>query len=87
MLAAVVGALSVPTTLYLGYDLLKGRLSKCDSISRKTSVHLTTEIEFLKVKGKVHLGREKLAELSDRARATADSLKTCCIVLDGGNLN
>ena len=86
-LAALVGALMVPTVLYFGYDLLRSYVSPCDSIFEQTATSLETEIKFLKTEGKIVLGKEQLTELSERAQMTAINLEGCCQVLDAGKLN
>jgi hypothetical protein len=48
---------------------------------------LSTKIKFLKAEGELKLGREKVAELSERAQMTALDLKTCCTVLDAGRID
>ena len=86
-LTGVTVALLMFAVVYLGYDLVKGKVSPCESIFQQASAGLTTKIEFLKAKGEIKLGASKVAELSDRAQVAALSLKTCCTVLDAGRIN
>jgi hypothetical protein len=83
----VGGALAVMAVIYLGYDIVKGKVSPCESIYQEASVGLTTKITFLKAEGELKLGREAVAELSDRAQMAALDLKTCCTVLDAGRID
>lgn len=86
-LTGITAALGAFAVLYLGYDLLKGKVSPCESIFQQASAGLTTKIEFLKAKGEIKLGPSKVAELDERAQMAALSLKTCCTVLDAGRIN
>lgn len=84
---AVFGGLAAMALLYLGYDLIKTRMSPCESIFRQTALALSTKLKFLKAEGELEIGHDKMAELSERAQMTALNLKTCCTVLDAGRLN
>lgn len=86
-LAGITAALGAFAVLYLGYDLIKGKVSPCETIFQQASAGLTTKIEFLKAKGEIKLGASKVAELDERAQMAALSLKTCCTVLDAGRIN
>ena len=86
-LAGVTAALAVFAVIYLGYDLVKGKVSPCETIFQQASAGLTTKIEFLKAKGEIKLGASKVVELDERAQMAALSLKTCCTVLDAGRIN
>ena len=86
-LAGVTGALAVFALIFFGYDLLKGKLSPCDSIFQQASVGLSTKISFLKTEGELKLGPDKVADLSERAQMAALDLKTCCTVLDAGRID
>ena len=86
-LAGVTVALAVFAVIYLGYDLVKGKVSPCETIFQQASAGLTTKIEFLKAKGEIKLGASKVVELDERAQMAALSLKTCCTVLDAGRIN
>lgn len=86
-IGAVFGGLAGMAVLYIGYDLIKTRMSPCESIFRQTAVSLSTKLKFLKAEGELAIGHDKMAELSERAQMTALNLKTCCTVLDAGRLN
>lgn len=83
----VFAGLASMMVFYLGYDLVKTRMSPCESIFRQTAVALSTKLKFLKAEGELEIGHDKMAELSERAQMTALNLKTCCTVLDAGRLN
>jgi hypothetical protein len=86
-LAGVTAALGVFAVIFFGYDVAKGKVSPCDSVFQESSVGMTTKIKFLKAEGELKLGREKVAELSERAQMAALGLKTCCVVLDAGRID
>ncbi|MEM7024057.1 MAG: hypothetical protein AAF637_15915, partial [Pseudomonadota bacterium] len=83
----VAGLVSLIVVAYLAYDLLKGVVSPCETIYEQTSVRLGTSLELLQTKGELHLGREKVQDLTEAAQMTALNLKTCCIVLDQGGVD
>lgn len=83
----VFGGLALMAALYMGYDYLQARSAPCESIFRQTAVALSTKIKFLKAEGELAIGRDKMAELSERAQMTALGLKTCCTALDAGRLD
>lgn len=85
--SGVVGAMAIMAGLYFSYDLAKAKLAPCEGIFQQASTKMSTKIKFLKAEGELKLGREKVAELSDRAQMTAVDLKTCCTVLDAGRIN
>ncbi|HKZ97703.1 MAG TPA: hypothetical protein VJ045_12065 [Hyphomicrobiaceae bacterium] len=86
-LGAVSGTLAAMALIYLGYDLVKGRLSPCESIFRETSVGLSTRVRFLRAEGELEIGRTALTELDERGQMAALNLKTCCTVLDAGRID
>jgi hypothetical protein len=81
------GLVSLIIVTYLGYDLLKGIVSPCETIYEQTSVRLGTKLEILQTKGELHVGREKVQDLTEAAQMTALNLKTCCVVLDEGGVD
>ena len=86
-MGSMAAALSLIAIIYLGYDLAKGRISPCETVFQESAIGLKTKISFLKTKGELEIGREQLAELSERAQMTALNLKTCCTVLDAGRVD
>ena len=72
---------------FLGYDLMKGVVSPCDTIFEQTATRLGTKVEFLQAKGEIHVGKEQLQNLPQAAQLVALNLKTCCIVLDEGKVD
>ncbi len=86
-LFAVAGVMLSMLVVYLGYDYLVSRTSPCEAIFQQTAIGLSTKISFLKTNGEFEIGREPLVELTERAQMTALNLKTCCTVLDAGQLN
>ena len=86
-LVAVTTVMLIMVGVYLGYDYMSAHASPCEAIFRQTAVNLSTKISFLKTDGEIEIGREPLVELTERAQMTALNLKTCCTVLDAGQLN
>lgn len=71
--------------IYFVYQGL-GR-SKCDSIFEQTTDRLQGNIEFIKIKGELVLGREKVQELAEASQKVALHLKSCCVAQQSGMLN
>ncbi len=86
-LVAVTTVMLIMVGVYLGYDYMSARAAPCEAIFRQTAINLSTKISFLKTDGEIEIGREPLVELTERAQMTALNLKTCCTVLDAGQLN
>jgi hypothetical protein len=61
--------------------------SKCDSIFEQTADRLRGNLEFIKIKGELALGREKVQELAEASQKVALHLKSCCIAQQAGVLN
>jgi hypothetical protein len=61
--------------------------SKCDSIFEQTADRLRGNLEVIKIKGELVLGREKVQELTEGSQKVALHLKTCCIAQQAGNMN
>ena len=90
LLFPIVGvfvALAAISIVYFSYDLVKDRMSPCEGIFRQTALNLSTHIKFLKADGELHIGKEAVSELDERAQMVALDLKTCCTVLDAGRID
>ena len=61
--------------------------SKCDSIFEQTADRLRGNLEFIKIKGELVLGREKVQELTEGSQKVALHLKTCCIAQVSGAMS
>ncbi len=83
----VFAALAAISIVYLSYDLVKDKMSPCEGIFRQTALNLSTHIKFLKADGELHIGKEAVTELDERAQMVALDLKTCCTVLDAGRID
>jgi hypothetical protein len=79
---AVTGVVLV--VAYLAYDFFR---PKCDSIFDQTATKVGGSAEFLKSKGEVFVGREKVQELAESSQKVALHLKACCVAQRSGNLN
>ena len=74
--------------LVIIYFVYQGLIrSKCDSIFEQTENRLRGNLEFIKIKGELVLGREKVQELSEGPQKVALHLKTCCIAQEAGTMN
>jgi len=79
---AVTGVVLV--VAYLAYDFFR---PKCDSIFDQTATKMGGSAEFLKSKGELFVGREKVQELAESSQKVALHLKACCVAQRSGNLN
>jgi len=61
--------------------------SKCDSIFEQTADRVQANLEFIKVKGELALGREKVQDLTEASQKVALHLKSCCIAQQARVLN
>ncbi len=60
---------------------------KCDSIFEQTTDRLRGNLEFIKIKGELALGREKVQELTEASQKVALHLKSCCIAQQTGKIS
>jgi hypothetical protein len=68
---------------YLIYDHFR---PQCDSIFEQTSTRVGGNLEVIKSKGELFVGREKIQELSEGSQKVALHLKTCCVAQHSGIL-
>jgi hypothetical protein len=61
--------------------------SKCDSIFEQTADRVRADLEFIKIKGELALGQEKVQELTEASQKVGLHLKSCCIAQQAGILN
>jgi hypothetical protein len=73
------------TIIYFAYRTFAH--SKCDSIFEQTADRLRGNLEFIKIKGELALGREKVQELTEASQKVALHLKSCCIAQQARMLN
>jgi len=59
---------------------------KCDSIFEQTADKVQANLDFIKVKGKLVLGSERVQDLTDASQKVAHHLKSCCIAQQTGKL-
>jgi len=60
--------------------------SSCDTIFEQTTMHVGGNVELIKSKGELVLGREKMQELAESSQKVALHLKTCCVAQQAGAL-
>jgi hypothetical protein len=61
--------------------------SRCDSIFEQTADRLRGNLEFIKIKGELALGREQVQALAEASQKVALHLKSCCIAQEAKVLN
>ena len=81
-LLLVAATALVLTIIYFVYQSFSH--SKCDSIFEQTADRLRGNLEVIKIKGELVLGREKVQELTEGSQKVALHLKTCCIAQQAG---
>jgi len=59
---------------------------ECDSIFEQTADKVQANLDFIKVKGKLVLGSERVQDLTDASQKVALHLKSCCIAQQTGKL-
>ena len=84
-LIVVAATVCLLTLMWFVYRSL-GR-SRCDSIFEQTADRVQADLKFIKVKGGVTLGAEKLQELTDSSQKVGIHLKSCCIAQQSKALN
>jgi hypothetical protein len=82
----IVAATAVLLTLIWFVYRGVGR-SKCDSIFEQTDDRVRADLEFIKIKGELALGREKVQDLTDSSQKVGLHLKSCCIAQEAKALN
>jgi hypothetical protein len=68
---------------YFLYDRFRPR---CDSIFEQTTTRLGGNLDFIKTKGELFVGREKVQELAEGPQKVALHLKACCVAQQSSNL-
>jgi len=82
----IVAATTV--SLVIIYFVYQGVVhSNCDSIFEQTDNRLRGNLEFIKIKGELVLGREKVQELAEGPQKVALHLKTCCIAQEARTMS
>ena len=71
--------------IYFAYRSL-GR-SGCDAIFEQTTDRMSGNLAFIKIKGELALGREKVQELAESSQKVALHLKSCCVAQQSGVLS
>jgi len=84
-LIVIAATVCLLTLIWFVYRSL-GR-SRCDSIFEQTADRVQADLEFIKVKGGVTLGAERVQELTDSSQKVGIHLKSCCIAQQSKMLN
>ena len=84
-LIVIAATVCLLTLMWFVYRSL-GR-SRCDSIFEQTADRVQADLKFIKVKGGVTLGAEKVQELTDSSQKVGIHLKSCCIAQQSKILN
>lgn len=72
---------------YFIYDVVNTDQAPCKSIFEQTSAQFELKLKTVATEGNLVIGRQQVQELTDNAQTTALNLKTCCIVLNAGNVD
>jgi hypothetical protein len=72
--------------LVIAYFIYDRTRPRCDSIFEQTTTKLGGNLEFIKTKGELFVGREKIQELAEGPQKVALHLKTCCVAQQSGAL-
>jgi hypothetical protein len=84
-LIIVAATVVLLTLMWLVYRTLVH--SKCDSIFEQTADRVRADLEFIKIKGELALGQEKVQELAEASQKVGLHLKSCCIAQQAGILS
>ena len=79
--------IAATVVLLTGVWLLSRPRSKCDKIFEQTADKVRANLEFIKVKGKLALGSERVQDLTEASQKVALHLKSCCVAQQAGALN
>jgi len=74
----VVGAITVGA-LVIAYFIYDRTRPSCDTIFEQTAARVGGNVELIKSKGELFIGREKIQELAEGSQKVALHLKTCCV--------
>jgi len=72
--------------IVLAYLLLAGRRTQCDTIFEQTATRVGGNIEVIKNKGELFVGREQVQALTEGAQKVGLHLKSCCLSQQSGNM-
>jgi hypothetical protein len=84
-LVVVAATVLLLTLFWLVYRTLSH--SKCDSIFEQTADHVQASLKFIKIKGELALGQQRVQELTEASQKVAVHLKGCCIAQQSKMLN
>ena len=84
-LIIVAATVVLLTLVWLVYRTLVH--SKCDSVFEQTADRVRADVEFIKIKGKLALGQEKVQELAEASQKLGLHVKSCCIAQQARILN
>ena len=73
-------------TIVLAYLLLAGRRTQCDTIFEQTATRVGGNLDIIKNKGELFVGREQVQALTEGAQKVGLHLKSCCLSQQTGNM-
>lgn len=82
-LGIIIAALVV-VVLVIGYFVYDHFRPRCDSIFEQTTTKVGGNLDIIKSKGELFVGREKVQELAEGSQKVALHLKTCCVAQQSG---
>ena len=71
----------------LAYLLLASRRTQCDTIFEQTATRVGGNLDIIKNKGELFVGREQVQALTEGAQKVGLHLKSCCLSQQTGNMN
>ena len=73
--------------LVIAYFLYDHFRPHCDSIFEQTTTKVGGDLEFIKSKGELFVGREKVQELAEGPQKVALHLKACCVAQQSSKMD
>ncbi len=80
-------AIVIVALVGLSYVIIRPAGGDCSTVFEQTAPGLQANLEIIQNKGAFAVSREKIQELSESAQRVGLHVKTCCMVLEGGQLN
>lgn len=76
---SIFGIAVAIVVVVLGYFVYDRTRSPCESIFEDTATNIKADVAFIKTRGAVFIGKEKLRELDEKSNQLGLTLKACCI--------
>ncbi len=76
---SIFGIAAAIVVVVLGYFVYDRTRNPCESIFEDTATNIKADVAFIKTRGAVIIGKEKLRELDEKSNQLGLTLKACCI--------